>query len=172
MFHMPLETALEWCHDSDVALALVNAIENDAIDGEIFNLGGGKTCQIKARDFIHATLPLYGLKPEILPEFAFATQNFHSGYYADSHKLNEFLRFQRRGLAEYFSDIRKTITPFRKALVKLIPNGIVQKYFLSMSEPLCAIRENNQKLITRFYGSRDAFEHLLPHQFRRKYEVI
>ncbi len=30
MFHMPLETALEWCHNSDAGLALVNSIENES----------------------------------------------------------------------------------------------------------------------------------------------
>jgi len=32
---------------------------------------------------------------------------------------------------------------------------------LHMSEPFRAIRENNQPLIARFYGSREAFERLL-----------
>ncbi len=143
-----------------------------AIDGQIFNLGGGETCQIKARDFIKTALPLFGLKPEILPEYAFATQNFHSGYYADSHTLNNLLNFQRKTLSEYFSDARKSISPVQKTLVKMIPNRVVRKYFVSMSEPLRAIRENNQKLITRFYGSREAFERLLPQKLKKDYGLI
>lgn len=172
MFHMPLETALEWCHNSDAGLALVNAIENKAINGKIFNLGGGDTCQIKARDFIHTTLPLYGLNPKILPEYAFATQNFHSGYYTDSQILNDLLRFQRKSLSEYFSDARKSISPLRKTLFKMIPHGIVRKYLEGLSEPLRAIRENNQKMIARFYGSREAFERLLPQKFKKDSGVI
>jgi hypothetical protein len=41
-----------------------------------------------------------------------------------------------------------------------------------MSEPLQAIRENNQNLITRFYGSREAFERLLPQKLKKRYGVI
>ncbi len=166
MFHMPLETALEWCHTTDAGLALANAIEKDAIIGHIFNLGGGETCRISARDFLGTMLPMFGLKPTLLPDYAFATQNFHSGYYADSHKLNDLLHFQRQSLDEYFDAVRKRISPLQKTLVKMIPHKIVRNYFVNMSEPLQAIRVNNQELIARFYGSREAFEHLLPLKLR------
>jgi nucleoside-diphosphate-sugar epimerase len=161
MFHMPLETALEWCHGSDAGLALVNAIESDAIGEKIFNLGGGETCRISARNFLNEMLPMFGIQPTLIPAYAFAIQNFHSGYYADSHKLNDLLHFQRKSLREYFSEVRTMISPVQKALIKMIPNKVVRNYFVNMSEPIKAIRENNQELIARFYGSREAFERLL-----------
>ncbi len=161
MFHMPLETALEWCHGSDAGLALVNAIGSDAVVKKIFNLGGGETCRISARNFLNEMLPMFGIKPTLIPAYAFATQNFHSGYYADSHKLNDLLHFQRKDLKEYFSEVKTMISPVQKALIKAIPNNVVRKYFVYMSEPIKAIRENNQELIARFYGSREAFERLL-----------
>jgi nucleoside-diphosphate-sugar epimerase len=172
MFHMPLDTALEWCHSSDAGLALVNAIENDVVVGKIFNLGGGETCQIKARDFIYSILPLYGLNPKVLPEYAFAIKNFHSGYYADSHKLNEILNFQRKNLQDYLAEARTKISPLQKYLVSLLPGQLIHNYFLNLSEPVQAIRENNQELIARFYGSRQAFENLLPPKLKKKYANI
>ena len=88
MFHMPLGTALEWCHPSDVGYALVEAIDHNSILGKIYNLGGGEKCRIKAKDFIKVMFQAWGLEPEILPDYAFAIQNFHSGYYQDSSELN------------------------------------------------------------------------------------
>jgi nucleoside-diphosphate-sugar epimerase len=171
MFHMPLDTALEWCHHSDAGLALVSIIENNAVAGQIFNLGGGKACQISARDFLYSTLPLFGVTPAVLPEYAFAIQNFHSGYYTDGHKLNDLLGFQRKSLHDYLVEVRAMVSPFQKTLIKMLPGRLVRNYFLRMSEPLQAIRENNQELITRFYGSREAFENLLNPRLKEKYSM-
>jgi nucleoside-diphosphate-sugar epimerase len=171
MFHMPLDTALEWCHNSDAGLALVKAIENNVVIGQIFNLGGGEACRISARNFLHSILPLFGVHPAILPEYAFAIQNFHSGYYADSHKLNDLLGFQRKSLHDYLVELRGMISPLKKLLIRMLPGRLVRDYLLRMSEPLKAVQENNQELITRFYGSREAFENLLNPRLKQKYAM-
>lgn len=160
MFHMPLETALEFCHNSDTGYALVQAIECDALLGRIFNLGGGNECKIKARDFIHTMLPLFGLAPDILPEHTFATKNFHSGYYSDGDKLDALLHFRRKDLKDYFIKVRNSISPLKKYLVGMIPRFVVRSWLIRMSEPLKAVRQNDLDLISRFYGSLEEYMRL------------
>jgi nucleoside-diphosphate-sugar epimerase len=160
MFHMPLETTLEWCHVSDTGYALVQAIEKDSILGRIFNLGGGERCTTSARDFLHKMLPLWGLDLNILPEYAFATRNFHSGFYTDGDLLNDILHFRRKTLQDYLDAARERVSPLQKFLVRSIPTPIVRDWLLKMSEPLKAIKDGNENLIARFYGSRHNFEQL------------
>ena len=161
MFHMPLDTALEWCHDSDAGYALVQAIEPTSILGKIFNLGGGEQCRVKARDFLAEMFPIWGLRSDILPDYAFATQNFHSGYYADGENLNKILQFRRRTLKDYIDAMKTRISPFQRLLVQSLPRPLVRSWLLKMSEPLKAVREGDESLISRFYGSRAVFERLI-----------
>ncbi len=169
MFHMPLDTSLEFCHNSDTGFALVTAIKSKNVWGRIFNLGGGKQCRTTARDFIRKMLTLFGVKPNALPEYAFATQNFHSGYYADGNLLNDILDFQRHTLADYYHTIQHNISPAQRFLTRFIPAPFIKNWMLHMSEPFKAVRENNQALIKRFYGSRHIFENMFHKQERKIY---
>lgn len=161
MFHMPLDTALEWCHPEDVGYALVEALEHRSLSKKIFNLGGGENCRIKAGDFLKKIFNIWGLDPGILPNYAFAIQNFHSGYYADSHHLNEILHFQKKNLQDYYIQLRNMVSPMQKVLLQLIPKSIIRKWLLNMSEPLKAIKVNNEELIERYYGSRKKFYEMI-----------
>jgi len=161
MFHMPLDTALEWCHSSDAGYALAEAIECDRLFGRIFNLGGGKHCRTKARDFIRNMLPLFGVKSTTIPEHAFATQNFHSGDYADGDELDHLLKFRRKTLKDYYDAIKRSISPVQRYLVGFVPSAIVRNYMLRMSDPLKAIQDDDPVLIDRFYGTRQAFDKLV-----------
>ncbi|MBU0512826.1 MAG: NAD(P)-dependent oxidoreductase [Chloroflexi bacterium] len=160
MFHMPLDTALEWCHSSDAGYALVRAIECDGVDGRIFNLGGGKHCRITAREFLRTMMPIFGVDSGLIPDYAFAKQNFHSGYYADGDDLDALLHFRRKTLQDYVDVARNSVSPVQRFLLRLIPRPIVRQWLMRMSEPLKAIQERDENLISRFYGSRQAFEQL------------
>ncbi len=161
MFHMPLDTALEWCHPEDVGYALVEALEHQLLTGRIFNLGGGEKCRIKAGDFLDDMFDIWGLDADILPKYSFAIQNFHSGYYEDGHRLNNVLNFQKKTLLDYYEYISTKISPLQKFLVRSIPRNIIRRWLISMSEPLNAIKKNNEVLIERFYGSRKKFNDLV-----------
>ena len=159
MFHLPLDTALEWTWNSDVALALVNALDHfDRLDGRIFNVGGGETCRVIARDYIRKTMELVGINPEALPEHAFATQNFHSGYYADGDDLENILHFRRKTLDDFYTFVVERTPLWRRWLNRLIPASLIRRKMESLSEPLQAIQEGDEELIARFYGSREAYE--------------
>ena len=161
MFHMPLETRLEWIHSADAGLALVNALDQPAVLGQIHNLGGGENFRRTAREFLHEMLPIFGVHPGSLPEWAFATRNFHSGYYADGDQTQALLQFRRGSLHDYYHQMRARVGELRRRLTSMLPQPVLRLYFERMSEPLQAIRENNQALIHRFYVSRQAFEQMI-----------
>ena len=161
MFHMPLDTALEWCHPEDVGFALVEAIKYPSLLRSIFNLGGGEKCRIKAGEFLKEVFNIWGLDVRVLPRYAFAIQNFHSGYYADSFHLNDILNFQKRNLQDYYNQVRSKVSPLQKFFIRLVPKNVVKQWLLGMSEPLNAIKKNNEALIERFYGSRRKFRELM-----------
>lgn len=161
MFHMPLETSLEWCHAADAGFALVEAVACRDIVGRVFNLGGGEKCRVKARNFIQRMFPLFGLDHSVIPEYAFATQNFHSGDYVDGDELESLLHFRRRTLEDFFRGIRERVSPLQRFFMRFVPPFAVRIYLENLSDPLEAIRKNDLALIERFYGSRASFEALL-----------
>jgi hypothetical protein len=99
-------------------------------------------------------MEITGVNPDALPEYAFATQNFHSGYYADGDDLESILHFRRKTLADHYAEVAAGIPPWRRALNRLIPASVPRRYLESLSEPLKALRENDTALIERFYGSQ------------------
>jgi len=157
MFHMPLNTSLEWCYPSDVGYALTQAIDEEGVINGVYNLGGGEECRIVARDFLQKMFAIWGLDASILPDYAFAVQNFHSGFYRDGYKLNRILGFRSKTLQDYLEMVRDKVSPNRRKLIRMVPRSIVRQVLLRMSEPLRAIRENDDLLIKRFYGSRNKF---------------
>jgi nucleoside-diphosphate-sugar epimerase len=160
MFHLPLDTSLEICRTADTGYALVQAIECDELFGNIYNLSGGEKCRITARDYLKTNFKIFGLDPNIIPENAYATRNFHCGYYADGDKLEELLHFQRDGLKEHFDAVKECVPASLKIATKILPKRVIRKYLLRMSEPLKAIKRNEEEHIRRFYGSREEFEKL------------
>ena len=160
MFHLPLNTSLEICCPIDAGYALVQAIECGELVGNIYNLSGGEKCRTTAREWINTSLKIFGIDPNIFPENAFAIRNFHCGYYADGTKLEEILFFQREGLKEHFDAVRECVPFTLKLITKIVPKKVIRKFLLKMSEPLKAIKTNNEELIKRFYGSREEFKKL------------
>ena len=151
MFHMPLDTKMEICTTRDTAYALVQAIEKtDLLNKKTFNLGGGETCRIIFGDFLKTSTKNSGLGESPFPENAFAKGNFHCSYYADSDELNKILYFQRESVEDYYKQFKKEIGPLKIALAKIFRPFVVS-YFLRKSEPLKAIKNNDWKMIERFF---------------------
>jgi nucleoside-diphosphate-sugar epimerase len=127
MFRMPLDTPIEITHTKDCGKALVNAIEREDIWGKIYNLGGGKECQIYYREFLDKMLPLMGVKR--LPDEAFGNEPFHCCFY-DTKALNEKLQFQKHTLEDLFQEmannakgkrmLAKIFRPFVRPLLLLL----------------------------------------------------
>ncbi len=154
MFHMPLNTTMEICTPTDTARAFVHGIEKRAeLKSRIFNLGGGKQCTTSYENFLQRSFDIFGLGKLNFALNAFATQNFHCGYYADGDELEEILHFRRDDLESYFMKVKKGVSPFLKVLATIF-RFPVKKHLQAQSEPLKALKEVDKKLIERFFGKK------------------
>lgn len=157
MFHMPLETKMEIATPADTARAFVKGVEKkEALAGHIFNLGGGEQCRIIYRNFLKRSFKIFGLGTLSFPKEAFATANFHCGYYTDGDTLENILHFRQDNLESYFAGVKKSITALQRSATLLV-KSIVKRALLKQSEPLHAIQQNNKALVERFFGLRGAF---------------
>jgi len=152
MFHMPLETPIEFATPEDTGRAFANSIYKiDELNNKIFNLSGGEKCRISYRDFIEKSFKNAGLGKVIFPEKAFATINFHCGYYADGHILENILHFRKDTVENYFNQHKKSVNSFKKTITRIF-SSIIQKYMLKKSEPYNALINNETNAIIRFFG--------------------
>ena len=150
MFHMPLESSFEIATTRDTGYALAQAIAHETeLEGRIFNLSGGAQCRIIYRDFLSRSFEISGLGKKPFADEAFATANFHCGFYADNAALEKILHFQRDSIEEYFSLFKKNTKPATKFIARLFRPLIIKK-LLKLSDPLNAKRTNNTALIARF----------------------
>jgi nucleoside-diphosphate-sugar epimerase len=151
LFHMPLDTKIEITSNIDAGEAFAKAIEyKNELEGKIFNLGGGEKCRTTYRDFLRNMFKIYGLNIHYLKEMAFATKNFHCGYYQDADKLNDILHFQNDTLETYYDRVKRKTNKFLRFLSIIFSLPII--YFLQQkSEPLEARRKKDKRLLSRFF---------------------
>jgi nucleoside-diphosphate-sugar epimerase len=108
LFSMPLGTKLEICHTEDTGRAFAQAARREGISGRTLDIGGGPSCRTDYRSFLDRMFRLIGLGGvERFPKAAFARSGFHCGWYADSDEAEELLRFRRKGLEDYYAEVRK-----------------------------------------------------------------
>ncbi len=152
MFHMPLDTFVEITTPADTARAFVNAIGHEKmLNHKIFNLGGGERCRTTYRTMLETVFNIVGLKKLDFPKYAFATTNFHCGYYADGNQLEQILHFRKQTLQDFYNAYRKETSPFMKKTTSLL-SFLIKRKLLKHSEPYEAYREKDQILLQRFFG--------------------
>ncbi len=152
MFHMPLDTRIETCSPGDAAQAFVNAINHQAeLNGKFFNLGGGDHCRITYRDFLNTLFRVAGLGAPTFPPRAFATQNYHCGFYADGDVLNSILHFRSDDLKACIEEIQQRFTPFRRFLFRFLQHTI-KANLLRRSSPYRAYITANKRLVEYYFG--------------------
>jgi len=152
MFHMPLDTPIELCTPKDTALALRNALDHaPALNGNIYNLSGGEQCRIEYRSFLERSFQCYGLGKFNFPNEAFATRNFHCGYFLDGDQLEDILHFRRDTIETYFRNLEQSIPWYEKYGTWLL-SPVLKRILLSQSEPLRALRKHNICEMQHFFG--------------------
>lgn len=155
MFHMPLDTTLEICTPADTARAFVNALDHlDELDGQTFNLGGGKECTTTYREFLTRNFKIYGLGEFDFPSRAFATKNFHCGYFADGKDLEDIVHFRTDTLADYYYQLSRHIPGIQKLATKLFASA-VRSYLLHISEPYVAWKTQDVTMMRHFFRDED-----------------
>jgi nucleoside-diphosphate-sugar epimerase len=134
MFHIPLNTSLEIIHVKDVALAIVNAIESDKVWGKIFNLGGGKNCQILYKENLSDYYEIMGFGRDFIPETAFAKEGLYCGIFdsQETQDLQNLLKYQHHTLQDFYYEVKKWIG-FKRYLTPII-KPIARWYILRKSD--------------------------------------
>src|SRR5690554_1185353 len=153
MFHMPLTTSMEITTPQDTGRAFVNAIgKRKTLSKQIFNLGGGEECRITYHDFLSRSFEIFGLGKLDFPENAFATHNFHCGYYADGEDLEKILHFRKDTITSYFESVKKVVSPMKKMAAKIF-SWSMKRHILRQSDPLRAIKNWDRKGVARYFNS-------------------
>lgn len=151
MFEVPLEQVMEICTPRDTARALLHTIDHmEEVEGRIFNLGGGKACTTTFQDFLQKNFEIYGLGALDFPQHAFATKNFHCGYYTDGDELNDILHFRHDTLEDYYKELRKNVPAIQRLLTKGVAR-IAKDYLLSKSKPYQAWLAQDEEAIQHFF---------------------
>lgn len=140
MFDMPLDTLLEFTHTKDCGLAIANAITKEEIWGRMFNIGGGKDCQLMYKDFLHQMLKVMGVGP--LPDEAFGTNPFHCGYY-DTEESQALFNYQRHTF-EHLLEEMKNQAPVKVFLARTF-QPFVRWYILSKSKYYRSKNDNHSE---------------------------
>jgi nucleoside-diphosphate-sugar epimerase len=131
MFDIPLDTKLEICHAKDVAVALVNAIENETIWGKILHIAGGKNCRTSYKSYLKRMFDIFGIGFNGFPEEAFSHGNFHCGY-METDLSQQFLDYQNFNLEDYYREVKEKIG-YRYYLNKIF-SSLAKYYLLRKSE--------------------------------------
>jgi nucleoside-diphosphate-sugar epimerase len=132
MFHMPLDTKLEVCSSRDCGYALTRLIHHPEVAGRTFNLGGGERMRTTYREFVNALFEVFGLGRDLLPESAFATKDFHCGYYEDGGELDAITHHQRDRLEDLYGLFRASWpTPLR--LLTRLGRPVARRVLLAQS---------------------------------------
>ncbi|MEA1875428.1 MAG: NAD(P)-dependent oxidoreductase [Bacteroidota bacterium] len=150
-FHMPLGTSLEIITAHDAGNAFLKAINNfNPIRNQIFNLSGGTECRITYKGFLDKVFSIQGLKNLNLPSKAFASKNFHCGYYEDGDELEELLHFRSENLTDYFFQMAERQTVLSRGLASLL-NPVIRMILLKQSDPWKAFRKGSGKPFKHFF---------------------
>lgn len=152
MFHQPLDTALEIATPRDTARAFVNGIEKQhLLSKRIFNLGGGESCRTSYKEFLERSFTIFGLGQVNFPKNSFAQKNFHCGYYADGHELEQIVHFRQDNLEDYFKMEEAKIARSRKIITSILRDPI--KWFLhKKSEPYQAFKDQNLVQMKHYFN--------------------
>ena len=155
MFHMPLKTAMEIATPADTARAFVNGIDHcKELTGNIYNLGGGSSCRISYKAFLLRSFNIFGLGALSFPDSAFATKNFHCGFYQDGDILNSIVDFRRDTIDSYFEQVAASV-PAIQRISTIVLSPIIKRKLLSQSEPYAACKSRNQDEIDHYFKEED-----------------
>lgn len=150
-FHMPLGTSLEILTAHDAGNAFLKAVMYfGLIRNQVFNLSGGSDCRITYKGFLDKAFSIKGLKYLNLPSKAYASRNFHCGYYEDGDELEELLHFRSENLQDYFSQMADRQTAIGRILTTLL-NPLIRVALLKKSDPWKAFRKGSGKLFQHFF---------------------
>lgn len=152
MFHIPLDTKIETCSPGNAAQAFVNAIsKQEVLQRRLFNVGGGERCRITYREFLNRVFQMAGLGKPYFPPRAFATRNYHCGFFEDSDVLDNLLHFRSDDLNACMEEIQSRFKPATRLVLRFLKHTI-HANLLRRSSPYWAYITANRRLVDYYFG--------------------
>lgn len=137
LFDMPISTKIEICHTEDAGRAFAAAVHCPETAGRILDIGGGSSCRTVFRSYLDRMFRSFGLgSSAFLPDAAFASGNFHCGWYEDSDEVEAMLGFRTKNLEDYYSEVQWKMRRLRFFASLVAP--IVRWRLLALSPYLSA----------------------------------
>jgi nucleoside-diphosphate-sugar epimerase len=132
IFEIPLDQRVEFVHSRDVGQACANAVEAETV-GKTFLIGGGPSCQMVEREFLHKIFEGMGI--EMLPDSAFKAAMKPEDYFytdwLDTTESQEILQYQSRSYDDYIEEMKVQLG-MKRYLARLF-KGQAQKRILNAS---------------------------------------
>lgn len=119
---------LEYIHPKDVALALANAVNNQAAIGNTYFLGGGRDCQTRWIDFTNIIFGAIGINN--IPADVYADAPYYTEH-MDTTDAQQVLSFQHHTLADYRAEMYQKSRLARVLLWPLRP--FIRRWICSLS---------------------------------------
>lgn len=152
MFHIPLDTKIETCSPGNAAQAFINAIDHqEVLVRRMFNVGGGEKCRITYREFLNRVFQMAGLGTPYFPPRAFATRNYHCGFFEDSDVLDNLLHFRSDDLSACMEEIQSRFKPVTRFVLRFLKHTI-KAHLLRRSSPYWAYITANRRLVEYYFG--------------------
>ncbi len=155
MFRVPLEQIMEIATPEDTARAFVKTLDHvDEVKGRIFNLGGGPKCTTTYGTFLANNFRIFGLAPLDFPSRAFATKNFHCGYYEDGQELEDILHFRHDTLEDYYRAVNKSTCFITRGVATLL-SRVIKSFLLTKSEPYKAWKDQDEEAMSYYFRDNE-----------------
>ena len=142
MFDVPLETKIELCVNKDVAIALVNAINNSKALYKIFNAAGGEPCRTTYGEYLLNMFEIFGIRKNSIPAEAFSLNGTFGGWIKPNGEQS-VLKYQHTNLDDFYGDLRHKYRIIR-SIVKAI--GPIAKYIIVKQSPYIQNYKNFQTI--------------------------
>jgi nucleoside-diphosphate-sugar epimerase len=129
MFEIGPEIRIEALHGQDAALALVNALDEPRMWGQVHFIGGGATCQVTYREYVTRLLAAMGIGA--LPDGAFRTGSRYATDWLDTADSESLLGYQRHSFDDIVRAVAANAGWKRRAVAAIGP--VARFALLSMS---------------------------------------
>jgi len=132
IFEIPLDQRIEFVHTRDVGVAIANSV-NANTAYKILLIGGGRSCQMLAREFFAGVFETAGIG--MFPDSAFKVPKTDRDWYytdwMDTSEAQELLKFQSLTYMDYLEDYKKNLG-FKRYFAKIF-GSYIQRTLLKKS---------------------------------------
>jgi len=120
---------MEFLSTADAGYAFSKAVEEEKkINKKIFNVSGGEKYRDNYYNFLIKIFKTYGMSIRFLSSYILADKNYYGGYYPDSDKLEEILKFRSKNLNSYYNSLNKYKNNPGRAIPRIFALPFISRY--------------------------------------------